>query len=96
MVLLLLGSPLLAAGRLNPFTLKAVTNFPILPSSYFSISSLPTPSKKNTQNTLNLVRGIMEEANNEGEWVGAGNKKEGGMSSDPQKILSNRTGTLKR
>lgn len=61
---------------------------PYPPFIHLSIS--PPPSIP----TLNLVRGIIEEANNEGAWGGCWKKKEG-VSSDPQKTLSNKTGTLR-
>lgn len=88
MVLWLLGSPLLATGRLDPFTLQTNDKLPCPPFSHFSIS--PHPPSKHPQNTLNLVRGIMEEANNEGE-LGVGGcwkkKKEGDVKWPAENII---------
>lgn len=89
MVLWLFSSPWLAASRQRPFTgsNRRQTSLSFLQALS---SSVPTPPpSKHPKNTLNLVRGIIEEANNEGV------KKEEGVSSDPQKTLSNKTGTLR-
>lgn len=87
MVLWLLVHPgwLLADWVLSLF--QTYDKLPYPPFIHLSISNPPVP-------TLNLVRGIIEEANNEGAWGGAG-KKRRGVSSDPQKTLSNKTGTLR-
>lgn len=71
MVPWLFGSPWLAASRLRPFT---VSN-----RWQTSLSSLHPPLNIPPIPTLNLVRGIIEEANNEGAWGGVGKKKEGGV-----------------
>lgn len=93
MVAWLLGSPLLTVSRLNPFTFQINDKLPYPPFVPLLNITLSSPSKHHP-NTLNLVRGIMEEANNESEWWVLEIRGRG-MSSDPQKILSNKTETLK-
>ena len=88
MVLWLFGSPWLAASRLRPFTVS--TRWQTSLSSLHPPLNIPPPIIP----TQNLVRGIIEEPNNKGVWGGVGKKKEG-VSSDPQKTLSNKTGTLR-
>lgn len=75
---------------------------PYPPFIHLSISTTTTTTTPSFIHTLNLVRRIIEGANNEGAWRGVGEEKEGGVvvggvgvSSDPQKTLSNKTGTLR-
>lgn len=91
MVVWLLGSPFLTVSRLPPFTFQPNDKLPYPP--FIPLLTLSSPSKHHP-NTLNLVSGIMEEANNESKWWVLEIRGRG-MSSDPQKILSNNTGTLK-
>ena len=52
--------------------------------------------KKNPKTPWIWLGGIIEEANNEGAWWGGcRRKRRRGVSSDPQKTLSNKTGTLR-
>lgn len=67
MVVWLLGSPLLTVSRLNPFSFQTNDKLPYPPFVPLLNITLSSPSKHHP-NTLNLVRGIMEEANNESEW----------------------------
>lgn len=93
MVVWLLGSPLLTVSRLAPFTFQPNDKLPYPPFVPLLNITLSSPSKHHP-NTLNLVRGIMEEANNASKWWVLEIRGRG-VSSDPQKILSNKTGTLK-
>lgn len=90
MVPWLFASPWLPASRLRGLSLfQTYDKLPYPPFIHLSISNPPSI------HTLNLVRGNNRRGK---QWVGIKGvleKKVGGVSSDPQKTLSNKTGTLR-